>query len=139
MQDIQCDNSNFFLDISKFSSLLYVHNAHLIGGIPWRVTLNDGIYIWSVLCISEKMLLLRPPSLTFPLATYSWDSELDTFTTLYSFWDQPTSSAKAEGPTHNFGPLSLQTHIRTNDSFPHMNCCENILNIALFNIKYKIW
>ena len=67
-----------------------------ISGISWKVTLNDRIYIWSVLCLSEEILLLGPPFLNFPLATYSWDSELNTFIVVYSSSNQSTSSAKAQ-------------------------------------------
>ena len=64
-----------------------------------------------MLCLSEKIFLLEQPSPIFPFATYSWDSELNTPTTIYSSSDQPTSSAKAQGPIYNFGSLSLQEYI----------------------------
>ena len=64
-----------------------------------------------MLCLSEKIFLLEQPSPIFPFATYSWDSELNTPTTIYSSSDQPTSSAKVQGPIYNFGSLSLQEYI----------------------------
>ena len=84
----------------------------LISGISWKVTLIDRIYIWSVLCLSEEILLLGPPPPTFPFATYSWDFKLNTLTTVYSFSDQSTSSAKAQSPIYSFRPLSLQKYFR---------------------------
>ena len=65
-------------------------------------------YTWSVLCLSKETLLLEPHFLTFPLACYLWDFELNTLTMVYSSSDQSTSSAKAQDPIYNFGPLSLQ-------------------------------
>ena len=68
----------------------------------WKATLIDRIYLWSVLCSSEDILLLGSPSTAFLFASYLWDSELDTLTTVYSPSDQPTSSAKAQGPIYKF-------------------------------------
>ena len=79
----------------------------LISGISWKITLDGRIYIQSVLCWSVEILSLGPPPLTFPFATYSWDSKLDTLTTVYLPSNQSTSSARAQGPIYNFGPLSL--------------------------------
>jgi len=59
----------------------------------WKITLDKRICIWSVLHLFEETLLLKlfPP--TFPFATYSRDSKLDTFT---SSSDHPTFLAKAQ-------------------------------------------
>ena len=72
-------------------SLLYVYNACPYQWNFLNVTLNDRIYIWLVLCLSEEILLLGPPSSTFPFATYSWDFKLNTFTTIYSSSNQSMS------------------------------------------------
>ena len=74
----------------------------------WKVTWSDRIYIWSVLRLSEEAILLGPPFPTFPLACYLWDSEPNTFTTIYSSSDQSMLSTKAQGLIDNFRPLSLQ-------------------------------
>ena len=58
--------------------------------------------------IYSSSFLLGLPSTAFLFASYLWDSELDTLTTVYSPSDQPTSSTKAQGPIYKFGPLSLQ-------------------------------
>ena len=68
----------------------------------WKATLIDKIYLWSVLCSFEDILLLGSPSTAFLFASYLWDSELDTLITVYSPSDQPTSSAKAQGPIYKF-------------------------------------
>ena len=65
-------------------------------------------YTWSVLCLSEETFLLGPHFLTFPLACYLWDFELNTLTMVYSSSNQSTSLAKTQDPIYNFGPLSLQ-------------------------------
>ena len=39
----------------------------LISGTSWKVTLRDKIYIWSGLCLSEKILLLGLSSQSFCL------------------------------------------------------------------------
>ena len=54
-----------------------------LSGISKKVTLSDRIYVWSVLCLSEETLLLRPPFLTFPLARYLWDFELNSLTIVH--------------------------------------------------------
>ena len=82
-----------------------------ISGISQKVTLNDRIYIWSMLRLFEEILLLGPPPSTFLFATYSWDFKLNTLTIVYSSLDQPTSSTKAQGPIYNFGLLSLYIYI----------------------------
>ena len=65
-----------------------------INGISQKVTLDKRIYIWSVLHLSDEALLLRlfPP--TFPFATYSRDSKLNTLTTVYSSSDHPHSRSR---------------------------------------------
>ena len=60
-----------------------------------------------MLRLSEEILLLKPPPLSFSFATYSWDSKLNTLTTLRSSSNQPTFSAKVQGPVYKFGPVSL--------------------------------
>ena len=75
---------------------------------PRRSLLNDRIYVWSMLCLSEETLLLEPPFLIFPLACYLWDSELNTLTIVYSSSNQSKSSAKTQDPIYNFRLLSLQ-------------------------------
>ena len=77
-------------------------------GVSWKVTLSDRIYIRSVLGLSEEIFLIGTPFPTFPLESYLGDSELNTLTIVYASSDQSTSSAKAQGPIYNFGPLSLQ-------------------------------
>ena len=95
LQSIQCNGNSFLLDISELPSLLYVHNTRPYQWNFWKVTLNDRIYIWFVLRLSDEILLLGPPPPTFPFTTYSWDFKLNTLTTIYSSLDQSTSSAKA--------------------------------------------
>ena len=75
---------------------------------PGMSLLSNRIYVWSVFCLSNETLLLGPHFLTFPLACYLQDFELNTLTMVYSSSDQSTSSAKAQGPIYNFGPLFLQ-------------------------------
>ena len=75
---------------------------------PGMSLLSNRIYVWSVFCLSNETLLLGPHFLTFPLACYLWDFELNTLTMVYSSSNQSTSSAKAQGPIYNFGPLFLQ-------------------------------
>ena len=58
-----------------------------ISEISWKVTLNDKIYIWPVLGLSEETILLEPLFPTFPFARYLWDFELNTLTTAYSSLD----------------------------------------------------
>ena len=64
-----------------------------------------------MLCLSEKTLLLGPPFLTFLLACYLWDFELNTLTIVYSSSDQSTFLVKVQDPICNFWPLSLQNII----------------------------
>ena len=45
-----------------------------------------------MLCLSDEILLLGPPFLTFPFAYYLWDFELNTLIIVYSSSDQPMSS-----------------------------------------------
>ena len=54
-----------------------------------------------MLHLFEETILLGPHFPTFPLARYSWDSELNTLTSAYSSLDQSTSSAKAQGSRPN--------------------------------------
>ena len=70
--------------------------------------MSDRIYIWSILCLSEETLLLGPPFLTFPLACYLWEFELNTLTIVHSSLNQSTFSDKNQGLIYNFGPLPLQ-------------------------------
>ena len=79
-----------------------------INGISWKVTLNKGIYILSVLHLSEEILILGLPPPTFPFATYSKDYKFNIFITVYSPSNQPTLSIKAQDSIYNFEPLSLQ-------------------------------
>ena len=79
---------------------------------PRRSLLNDRIYVWSMLCLSEETLLLEPPFLIFPLACYLWDFELNTLTIVHLSSDQSMSLDKAQGPIYNFGPLLLQIHFK---------------------------
>ena len=57
-----------------------------------------------MLCLSEETLLLGPTFLTFLLARYLWDFELNTLTIVHSSLDQSTSSDKTQGPIYTFGP-----------------------------------
>ena len=76
----------------------------LISKISWKVTLNGRIYFLSMFCSSEETFLLGLPSPTFSFVTYSQDSKLNILIIVYSSLDQPTSSAKAQGPNIILGP-----------------------------------
>ena len=110
-----------------------------IGGISWKVTFHDRIYIWSVLCLSEEILLLKQPSTTFPFATYLCDFELNTLTIVYSSSDQPMSSAKAQGPIYNFGPLSLHIYLRTRQIQNYIMTQEQNCASLWFFSKVSAW
>ena len=92
---------------SSYSSSIFVILAPS-SGVSWKVTLSDRIYIQSTLGLFEEIFLLRTPFPTFPLESYLGDFELNTLTIVYLFSDQSMSSAKAQVPIYNFGPLSLQ-------------------------------
>ena len=80
-----------------------------------------------MLCLSEETLLLGPTFLTFPLARYLWDFELNTFTIplarylwdfelntltiVHLFLDQSTSSDKTQNPRPNIHFWALPLHI----------------------------
>ena len=110
-----------------------------IGGISWKVTFHDRIYIWSVLCLSEEILLLKQPSTTFPFATYLCDFKLNTLTIVYSSSDQPMSSAKAQGPIYNFGPLSLHIYLRTRQIQNYIMTQEQNCASLWFFSKVSAW
>ena len=92
---------------SSYSSSIFVILTPS-SGVSWKVTLSDRIYIRSTLGLFEEIFLLRTPFPTFPLESYLGDFELNTLIIVYSFSDQSMSSAKAQVPIYNFGPLSLQ-------------------------------
>ena len=71
---------------SSCSSSIFVMLA-LSNGVSWKVALSERIYVWSVLCLFEETLLFGPPFLTFPLACYLWDFELNTLTIVHSSSD----------------------------------------------------
>ena len=85
----------------------------LLNRISQKAPVSDRIYVCSVLCLSEKTLLLEPPFLTFPLTCYLWECELNTLTIFHSSSDQLTSSEKAQGPIYHFKLLPLQYTTKT--------------------------
>ena len=93
--------SQIFLDFHPSCTFI----MHIpINGISSKVTLDKRIYIWSVLHLSEEILFLELLPPTFPFATYSRDSKLNTLTIVYLSLDYPTFLAKAQGPIYNLGP-----------------------------------
>ena len=107
MQSIQCGGSSFPLDISELPSLLYVHDEH---SYHWNFLKGHlehyDIHLTCVWLIRGDI----PSWPTFPFVIYSWNSELNTPTTIYLSSDHPTFSAKAQGPIYNLGPYPYTTY-----------------------------
>ena len=69
---------------------------------------------------------------TFPLVTYSWDSELKSSTTIYSSSDHPMFSDKAPGPICNLGHDPYNIYIYIYNCIHHQYSNKYLLLLFLF-------